>query len=488
MDNKVYRYQIRIHTHIHTYDMSTDIIDGGTERQLGNRSVVLHSSPASHSRTFSLISLSPLSGVQRRKAGEMRSIGWIHLFLLLQPLHIASAWHHQTPLSYFWSKKVHCSVTPPVSHAIVETSLVSRREWWTRLTSATTASIVGGSLLLVSPQSSRAATLVSTKAVCDPGVSAWKKDNRLVYLLGTAHISSASAVLAGDLVRDIHPTGVFVELDPKRVKGSGILATRLQEENPTAVGGSSGRELATSRIIVPNIEQISENLVATGTMVAEGGVETLPPRTTRPPSSSNNIPPPNPIMKAASQVVGNSIKGMYKKLDSAGFQAGEEFVVAIREGQKIGSDIILGDRDVEVTLRRVTEGLARTDLKALMNPDSELEQSLKELVPSKVSMNSNKDDDLSGLSDDEFREEFTSFVETMKARENVRKVMGQLEKIAPALYQALVSERDAYMAAGLNGLDELETIVAVVGVAHVDGIEHNLSMNGWKAILPTCAS
>ena len=66
--------------------------------------------------------------------------------------------------------------------------------------------------------------------------------------------------------------------------------------------------------------------------------------------------------------------------------------------------------------------------------------------------------------------------------------MSQLEKMAPALYQALVSERDAYMAAGLNGLDELETIVAVVGVAHVDGIERSMSGNGWKAVLPKCAT
>lgn len=176
---------------------------------------------------------------------------------------------------------------------------------------------------------------------------------------------------------------------------------------------------------------------------------------------------------------------MYKKLDSAGFQAGEEFVVAIREGQKIGSDIVLGDRDVEVTLGRVAEGLARTDLNALLNPDSELEQSLKELVPSQVASAGNNGE-IGDLSDEEFRKEFSSFVETMKAKENVRKVMGQLQRIAPALYEALVSERDAYMAAGLNGLDELETIVAVMGVAHVDGVERNLEMNGWKAVAPRC--
>jgi pheromone shutdown protein TraB len=360
--------------------------------------------------------------------------------------------------------------------------VVSRRKWLVSTGSTVATAVAVAGFVSQSPQSAQAATLVSTKSVCDPGVSAWKKGNRLVYILGTAHISSASAVLAGNLVKDIHPNGVFVELDPKRVKGSGILANRLQQGDGMDAedGGSSGS--LQSKVIVPNIQQISEDMTTSsgGVMVAGSAMSSSSSSTITSPAMM-----PNPIMKAASQVVGNSIKGMYKKLDSAGFQAGEEFVVAIREGQEIGSDIILGDRDVEVTLRRVTEGLARTDLKALMNPDSELEQSLKELVPSSVSMNAKDDMD---LSDAEFREEFSTFVETMKAKENVRKVMSQLEKIAPALYQALVSERDAYMAAGLNGLDELETIVAVVGVAHVDGIERSLSGNGWKAVLPKCAT
>lgn len=65
--------------------------------------------------------------------------------------------------------------------------------------------------------------------------------------------------------------------------------------------------------------------------------------------------------------------------------------------------------------------------------------------------------------------------------------MGQLQRLAPFLYEALVSERDVYMATGLNGLNELESIVAVVGIAHADGIEKSLQMNGWKAANPSCA-
>jgi TraB/PrgY/gumN family len=399
----------------------------------------------------------------------MKSTAILHLLLLLQS---SLAWLHPTSYQSRWTSTKPSKESYHACGALNERT--SRRQWLESFAS-TVATVAGVSL---APQSSQAATLVSTKAVCDPGVSVWRQGNRLVYILGTAHISSASAVLAGNLVKDIHPKGVFVELDPKRVRGSGILASRL--EGDTQDGGVA---TSNSRVIVPNIQRISEGTMTNGAADVAGASSPNTSATSMSSLPTNSVP--NPVMKAASQVVGNSIKGMYKKLDTAGFQAGEEFVVAIREGQKIGSDIILGDRDVEVTLRRVTEGLARTDLKALMNPDSELEQSLKELVPSTVSSNSRDDLD---LSDAEFREEFSTFVETMKAKENVRKVMVQLERIAPALYQALVSERDAYMAAGLNGLDELETIVAVVGVAHVDGIERNLSLNGWKAVLPVCAA
>ena len=344
----------------------------------------------------------------------------------------------------------------------------TRRQW---LANIATVAVGAGCLPTTLP--ANAAGIVSSTSVCDPTVSVFKRKGRILYLLGTAHISSASAELAGNLVKDIHPSGVFVELDPKRVSGSGILAKKINSDD------SESTTTPTSRVIVPNIQRASSQAPQ---LMASSSTDT----TTSGAGETSNVPArsvskPNPLMKAASAAVGNQIRGMYKKMDAAGFQAGEEFVVAIREGQMIGSDIVLGDRDVEVTLQRLTNALSRTDLKMLLNPDNELEKSLAELVPASAA-NSSLD-----LNDSEFREEFSSFVEVMKTKENVKKIMGQLQRLAPALYEALVSERDAYMAAGLNGLDDLETIVAVMGIAHVDGVEQNLKLNGWEAVSPTCA-
>ena len=342
----------------------------------------------------------------------------------------------------------------------------TRRQWLTGMVTA-----AGCLPLLQHVDVASATDLVTSTASCDPSVSVWQRKGRFVYILGTAHVSAISAELAGQLVRDIHPNAVFVELDPKRISGDGILANRMTED---------GKEI-TSQIIVPQMQAINGpplmmmagGSTETGSDIPAGAATAAPPRK---PSQ------PNPIMRAATAAVGNSIKGMYKKLDSSGLKAGEEFVVTMQEGQRIGSDIILGDRDVEVTLQRVTEALSKTDLKALFNPGSELEQSMQELVPSAMAANGGGD-----FSDPQFRDEFSSFIEVMKSRDNVRKIMGQLQQTAPALYKALVSERDAYMAAGLNGLDSYEAIVAVMGIAHVDGVEQNLKLNGWNAVSLNCS-
>jgi pheromone shutdown protein TraB len=37
---------------------------------------------------------------------------------------------------------------------------------------------------------------------------------------------------------------------------------------------------------------------------------------------------------------------MYNNLSKQGFNPGQEFVEAVKEGQKIGADIVLGDQDM----------------------------------------------------------------------------------------------------------------------------------------------
>jgi pheromone shutdown protein TraB len=175
--------------------------------------------------------------------------------------------------------------------------------------------------------------------------------------------------------------------------------------------------------------------------------------------------------------VGKAIQGMYKNLNQAGFNPGEEFVEAVREGRRIGADIVLGDRDVQVTLRRLVQALQSTDMSALMDPNSELERSMSELLPGGGQYPADPAS---------YKEEVSAFVESIKSRDRVRSIIGQLRKVAPALVEVMLTERDSYMAAGLDSLNQYLVMVAVMGMAHQDGVEQNLSSVGWKQVKPRC--
>ena len=84
-----------------------------------------------------------------------------------------------------------------------------------------------------------------------------------------------------------------------------------------------------------------------------------------------------------------------------------------------------------------------------------------------------------------------SFVETMKEKENVKKIMAALQKTAPEIYEAMVAERDLYMAKGLDELNDnlksdAKDTVAVMGMAHVDGVERYLLSQGWTEKRYSC--
>ncbi|KAL3810695.1 hypothetical protein ACHAXA_004641 [Cyclostephanos tholiformis] len=378
----------------------------------------------------------------------------------------------------------------------------------------------GGTSSSSSSSSSRSA-IVSTALLCDPSVSTWVRtydgldgeaSMRTVHILGTAHISSSSAELAGRMVRDLRPDVVFVELDAKRVAraipggvGGGGGGGRVGGRLPVGGGGGGG---------------VGTGDGGGGYAVEGGGGPTSGATTSVVASSSggeayhgrtNPFDVNSRLVDAGSRVVGESVKNMYTKLESEGFKAGDEFATSVREGLAIGSTIVLGDRDVEVTLRRLTRALVRTDIRKLLAPDSEVERSMEELLPEgmkKSLRQSSSNAGVGGGSDigpgntDRMtsmgldvsidKRDFNDFVETMKAKDNIKKIMSALRNTAPEIYEAMVAERDEYMGRGLDELGQNLTgrsigrTVAVVGMAHVDGIERFLASRGWTEMRYPC--
>lgn len=373
---------------------------------------------------------------------------------------------------------IHSQTTPS---ATVRTN---RRQWIAE-TSSSIASIL--SIISSNPKLAIADTLNQVdysvpSCLCDPSVSTFRKNGRIIHILGTAHISSVSADVAGQLVREVKPSAVFVELDAKRV-------ARIVPKENRGIDASSGKDTAPTvrRVSMSSLENAPES---TGVVTSSNLINDPIISDTRAPvpSSTMSIQSAtgifNPfnlkekLLNQASQLVGNSIKNLYQKLESEGFSAGEEFAVAVREGLKINSKIVLGDQDVEVTLRRLTEALTKTDFKKIAAADAEIEQKMKEMLP-----DSGQSIDTTGSMT---KDEFTYFIETVKAKENVRLLMANLEKAAPEIYNAMVRERDMYMADGLDSLNQFESIVAVMGVAHVDGVERNLKEKGWDEVKYKC--
>ena len=61
----------------------------------------------------------------------------------------------------------------------------------------------------------------------------------------------------------------------------------------------------------------------------------------------------------------------------------------------------------------------------------------------------------------------------LRQRDNARAVAAYLKKAAPPVYDAMIGERDQYMARAIE-VAPGSSVVAVVGLAHVEGIERIL--------------
>jgi len=125
-------------------------------------------------------------------------------------------------------------------------------------------------------------------SLCDPTVSSFRRGSRVVHIVGTAHISSMSAKLAGNVVKEVKPDAVYVELDLRRIgrafrKGQPIAGVQIayQDDRGLKVGTISSRPAGPLSIL-------------------------------------------GRMLKKASDLVGSPIQSMYDKLEKEGFVAGEE--------------------------------------------------------------------------------------------------------------------------------------------------------------------
>ena len=303
-------------------------------------------------------------------------------------------------------------------------------------------------LPLAPPLALPAWAFVDSSPLCDPCVTTVRsKGGQEIVLVGTAHISEDSATLVRRVIREIRPDTVMIELDASR-------ASRLmQRRQQTAVAVAAD---------------------AAGTVAAASTPATAAPISAaakRPAFGMGQVVGrlfKGDFEEASSQAVGVGLSQMYRQLDEMGFQSGGEFVAAVEEADSLGASILLGDRDARLTVKRLRDAL----VEVLQNPPDESAAPPPDALVAALGG--------SKANNDFTKENVQSTMAVLKQRENVRLLTAYLRESVPPLYEALIAERDQYMANSILRSDA-KRLVAVVGLAHVDGIAATVTREGGSS-------
>lgn len=283
--------------------------------------------------------------------------------------------------------------------------------------------------------------LARAPAECSDAVSVLRSGRRRVVLVGTAHISEQSAQLVRRTVAAEQPQVVVVELDAKRV-GSVKSLSELKD---------AGFTLPSSSVFVDPVQTSQKPLGPLAGLVAS--LQSFKEA-------------------AAGLVLGKVLSSFYRSVESMGFESGGEFRAAIEEGRKCGATILLGDRDVDVTLQRLAAAFQNTSA-----------ESVERLVDRVETLNRAS----SGMDDSALlqRDTLALYVERIKQRGALDSLLQAVREEAPAVYAALIGERDLFLADSIDGA-RADALVAVVGIAHMSGIERALGERGFTLLRSNC--
>eukprot|EP00850_Spirogloea_muscicola_P009137 SM000050S17062 [mRNA] locus=s50:765637:768014:- [translate_table: standard] len=241
-----------------------------------------------------------------------------------------------------------------------------------------------------------------------------------VYLVGTAHISARSAQQVREVIRKVKPRTVMIELCDERLKK---LMTHGNEGTSTGMDALGGWLQSLSGMMRGNLIEVA-------------------------------------------------LSSFYKLLASLGLEPGKEFKVAVEEAQLIGATVVCGDRRVSITLKRLQEAISLKEMLSLLArpPSSPGYHPRQETMERLLGLLQNK-----GKS---FAEVLPELTELMKNREDVRVMRAVVEAASPGAARVMITERDEHMAEVVKGLQG--TVVVVVGLAHMDGIEQRLQAGGYE--------
>jgi len=155
-------------------------------------------------------------------------------------------------------------------------------------------------------------------------------------------------------------------------------------------------------------------------------------------------------------LLGNLAVGAYQRRlgQELGVMPGQELVTGIEAAKKVGAEVVLADREVNITLKRTWGNLSLWKKSQLF---SAIMASLFERAPHKADGESVT----------------AATVEDLKDKANLSEMMQEFARALPEVKVPLIDERDLYLISAVREAPG-DTIVAVVGAGHVAGMEKHL--------------
>ncbi|HNX39151.1 MAG TPA: TraB/GumN family protein [Methanothrix sp.] len=135
--------------------------------------------------------------------------------------------------------------------------------------------------------------------------------------------------------------------------------------------------------------------------------------------------------------------------DEMGVKPGSEMLAAIEAAKRTGARVALVDRDVGITIQRFWSAMGFLDKVRLV----------WSMIPPALGFGGDEKIDIDSITQEDI----------------VTQMVAEFRKISPGAANALVDERDAYLARNLYLLSKQGRVLAVVGAGHREGITRHLS-------------
>lgn len=215
-------------------------------------------------------------------------------------------------------------------------------------------------------------------------------ENKEYILIGTAHVSKHSAELVKEVIEAEKPDAVCIELDEQRYK--------------SITDGNKWKEMDIFQVIKEK--------------------------------------------KASLLLMNLAISSFQNRMAKQfGINAGQEMIQGIESAKETGAELVLADRNIQITFSRIWGGIGLKG-KAML---------LTQVIASIFSKESISEEEL----------------EKIKEQDTINAILNEFTETFPKLKTPLIDERDQYLAEKIKNAPG-DKVVAVLGAAHVPGIKEEI--------------